>query len=94
MTTTTLRIDTDLKSRVAEVAKRAGKTAHGYMVEAITRSIEDDERYNEFQRIADERLLKMEETGEFIAWEDMRAYLLARTRRENPPKPKLRRAKP
>ncbi len=36
MSTTTIRIEDELKARVAAVAERAGKTAHACMLDAIT----------------------------------------------------------
>jgi predicted transcriptional regulator len=35
MSTTTIRLPDELKARVARAAKRAGTTAHGFIVEAI-----------------------------------------------------------
>ena len=50
MTTTTIRIDDDLKARVATAAERAGKTSHAFIVDAIAHATEDAERADEFHR--------------------------------------------
>ena len=39
MATTTLRVPEELKARVAELAERAGKTPHAFMLEAIEESV-------------------------------------------------------
>ena len=43
MTTTTIRIDDDLKARVAAAAERAGKTAHVFILDAIAQTVEQVE---------------------------------------------------
>jgi predicted DNA-binding protein len=48
VTTTTIRIDDDLKARVATAAERAGKTSHAFTVDAIAQATEDAERVDEF----------------------------------------------
>jgi hypothetical protein len=37
--TTTIRIDDELKARVAEAASRAGQTAHAFMLDAIAQTV-------------------------------------------------------
>jgi predicted transcriptional regulator len=53
MSTTTIRIDEELKSRVAVAAQRAGKTAHAFSVDAIAQTVEQAELDEAFDRIAD-----------------------------------------
>jgi predicted transcriptional regulator len=90
MVTTTIRLDEELKARVAAAAERSGKTPHAFMLEAIAESVEQDEVDAEFHRIADERWAEIQATGETVAWEDMKAWLEARVRGENPERPKPR----
>jgi len=59
MSTTTIRIDDDLKKRVAAAAERAGKTAHGFMLEAIAQTVEQAELNDEIHRVAEERWAKI-----------------------------------
>jgi predicted transcriptional regulator len=40
MTTTTIRLEDDLKARVAAAAEKAGKTAHAFILEAISQTVE------------------------------------------------------
>lgn len=90
MTTTTIRIDDDLKARIATAAERAGKTSHAFMVDAIARATEDEERAGEFQGVAGERWKKFLKTGQAISWEEGRVYLEARVRGEKPVRPRPR----
>lgn len=92
MSTTTVRIDDELKARVAAAAERAGKTTHGFILDAIAQATEDAERNDEFHRIADERWAKYLKTGESFPWKEARAYLQARARGEKLPRPRARKA--
>jgi len=52
MTTTTIRIEDDLKARVAAAAERAGKTAHAFILDAIAQTVEQAELDHECHRVA------------------------------------------
>jgi predicted transcriptional regulator len=94
MSTTTIRIGDDLKARIAAAAERAGKSVHGFILDAIAQTVEQAELDAELHRIADERWAKVLATGRTVAWDDAKAYLEARARGERPRKPvarKLRR---
>jgi predicted transcriptional regulator len=90
MTTTTIRIEEDLKDRVAAAAARAGKSAHAFILDAIAQTVEQVELDEEFHRVADERWAKVLATGKTVPWDDAKAYLEARARGERPRKPVAR----
>jgi len=90
MSTTTIRIDDALKARVAAAAERSGKTSHGFILDAISQTVEQVELSDDFHRVADERWENILATGKTIPWDEMRAYLAARTRGERPRKPQAR----
>ena len=90
MSTTTIRIDDDLKSRVAAAAERTGKTAHAFILDAIAQTVDQLEQDDDFHRIADERWAKVLATGKTVPWEEAKAYLSARSRGERPAKPAAR----
>ena len=90
MSTTTIRIEDDLKARVAVAAERAGKTAHAFIVEAIRQTVEQAELDDEFHRIADGRWAKLLSTGKTVAWDDAKAYLEARALGQRVRKPTAR----
>ena len=90
MATTTIRIDDTLKARVAAAAERSGKTAHSFILDAISQTVEQTELNDDFHRVADERWEKVLATGKTVPWDDMRTYLAARARGERPKKPQSR----
>lgn len=90
MTTTTIRIDDDLKARVAAAAERAGKTAHAFILDAIAQTVDQAELDEELHRVADARWAGVLATGKTVAWDDAKAYLAARARGERPRKPLAR----
>ena len=84
MPTTTIRIEDDLKARVAAAAQRGGKTAHAFILDAITQTVEQVELDEAFHRVADERWAKVLATGKTVPWDDAKAWLEARSRGERP----------
>lgn len=88
--TTTIRIEEDLKARVAAAAERAGKTAHAFILDAIAQTVEQVELDEEFHRIADERWAKLMATGKTVPWDHAKAYLEARARGNRLRKPAAR----
>jgi predicted transcriptional regulator len=90
LATTTIRIDDELKARVVAAAKRAGKTAHAFIVDSIAQTVEQGELDEAFHRVADERWAKVLATGKTVPWDDAKAWLEARSRGERPRKPATR----
>ena len=90
MSTTTIRIEDELKARVAVAAERAGKTAHAFILEAIEQTVDQVEQDEAFHRLADERWAHLLDTGQTVPWGEARAYLEARARGEKPSKPAAR----
>ena len=93
MSTTTIRLDEELKARVSGAAERAGTTAHAFILEAIEETVERVEEEEEFHRLADQRWAKLLETGRTVSWDEVRNYVSARARGERPRKPSARKAK-
>ena len=90
MSTTTIRIDDELKARVAAAAQRAGKTPHGFIIDAIAQTVELAELNDDFHRVADERWTKVLASGKTVSWDEMRSYLAAKSRGNSPARPKPR----
>jgi predicted transcriptional regulator len=80
VSTTTIRIEDELKARVAALAEREGKTPHAFIVEAIARQVEQAELDDAFHRVADARWAKVLASGKTVPWDKARAYLEARAR--------------
>jgi predicted transcriptional regulator len=90
MSTTTIRLEEDLKARVSVAAERAGKTAHAFILDAIAQTVEQAEVDDAFHRVADERWAHILETGQTVPWNDAKSWLEARSRGERPRKPEAR----
>lgn len=90
MSTTTIRLPNELKARVAEAAKRAGTTAHGYILEAIAEKAAQDERRAGFEAEAEGRYARIIASGESVPWDDMRNYLKAKVAGKDVSLPKSR----
>lgn len=87
MSTTTIRIEDDLKTRVAAAAEQMGKTAHAFILDALAQTVEQVELDAAFHALADERWANIRATGRTVAWDDAKAYLAARAGGERPRKP-------
>ena len=74
-TTTTIRLPDDLKARIASAAERAGKTTHGFMLDAIAEKTALEEQRADFDAEADARFAKIVKSGKTIPWSDMRHYV-------------------
>ena len=92
--TTTIRIEDELKERVTAAAAAAGKSAHAFILDAITESVERAEEDAAFHRLADERWAEFGRTGMAVPWEDVKAWLEAVARGEEPAWPESRRVMP
>ena len=78
MSTTTIRLPDDLKARIAVAARRAGTTAHGFILEAIAEKADQAERLADFDAVAEARYAGIVASGKTIPWHEMRDYLKAR----------------
>jgi predicted transcriptional regulator len=87
MSTTTIRIEDALKARLTTAAERAGKTAHAFILDAISETIERAELDDEFHRIADERWARVLATGKTVRWDRAKGYLEARSRTQRTRRP-------
>jgi len=90
MSTTTIRLPEDLKTRVAAAAKRSGTTAHSFILDAIAEKAEQEERRADFNDIAEQRYARIVASGKTIAWSEMRNYLEHRLAGKTPKRPVAR----
>lgn len=90
MPTTTIRLDDTMKERIAAAADHAGKSAHAFILDAISQTVEQVEIDSEFNEIADERWKAILASGKTVSWEDAKAYLTARSRGESQNRPLAR----
>jgi len=90
MSTTTIRLPEELKSRIETRAAARGATAHAFMLEAIAEAADRLELEQDFAAEAERRLQDMQRTGEYLTVDDLRAYAMALARGESPARPKPR----
>ena len=90
MSTTTIRLEDELKTRINAAAAQAGKTAHAFILDAIAQTVEQVEQDNAFHDLADERWARIRTTSQTVAWDDAKAYLAARAEGGRPRKPAAR----
>jgi len=60
------------------VSCAAGKSAHGFIVEAIAEKAELEDRRADFHGSAEQRLARIAGTGQTIPWQALQTYLRAR----------------
>jgi predicted transcriptional regulator len=86
---TTLKLPSELKSRVTALAKQTGRTPHGLMIEALERQVAHEERMRAFVQEALEADEEIDRTGEAYAAKDVHDWLmrLAVDRKARRPKP-------
>ena len=94
MSTTTIRLPSDLKERVARAAERAGKSSHALILDAIAERVADEERRNDFHDTAERRYAEIAASGETIPWREMRAYLRDRLEGKTTTRPAPRKLAP
>ena len=83
-------MEDDLKARVAAAAQYAGKTAHAFILDVISQTVEQVELDRAFAEVADRRWAAIEAGGKSVPWEDAKGYLAARANGESARKPAAR----
>ena len=78
MSTTTIRLPVELKTRIANAAQRAGVSSHNFILQALAERIEQEERRADFEVLAETRYARILTDGETIPWQEMRSYLQQR----------------
>lgn len=85
---TTLKLPTQLKSRIARLAKQSGTTPHAFMVEALERQATREEAVAAFVKEAIAARKEIEDGGQVYAAEDVHAWMQRLARGEKPARPK------
>lgn len=91
MSTTTIRLSKELKDKVVRAAERAGKTPHGFILEAIAEKAELEDRRADFVETAEQRYARIAASGKTVTWSEMRKYLERRISGSQVGRPKPRR---
>ena len=86
--TTTLELPEQLKTRIVKLAKKAGKTPHAMMLDALELHVQREENVGSFVREARETDRAIDEGEEVYAADDVHAWMERLARGENPARPK------
>ena len=86
--TTSVKLPPELKERVAELARKTGRTPHSLIVEAVERHTFYEERMQEFIEEALAAADEIDATGEVYTLEEVSAWMEKRLRGEKAPRPK------
>lgn len=87
--TTTVKLPPKLKARVTALARKTGRSAHSFIVEAVERHTQREERVYDFVKEALAADADIERTGEVYRAEDVHAWLERLAKGEKPSRPKL-----
>lgn len=90
MSTTTIRLEEQLKARIAQAAARAGKSPHAFILDALANTVEHDEIDAELHRAAEERWANIQRTGATVPWSEAKAYIKARAAGKKAARPAAR----
>jgi len=90
MSTTTIRLDDELKQRLAAAAERSGKSPHAFIVEAIEQTVTQAEAAEAFETLADTRWARLLKTGKSVPFDAAKNYLDSRAKGEKVTRPSSR----
>ena len=80
MSTTTLRIEPELRQRITQLAHAMNQTPHSFMLEALAEKTDEAEWKLSMQREAKQRDTALQAGEPGVAWHEMRTYLRGRLR--------------
>jgi predicted transcriptional regulator len=86
--TTTVKLPPKLKARVTALARKTGRSAHSFIVEAVERHTRREERVYDFVKEALAADADIGRTGEVFRAEDVHAWLERLAKGEKPSRPK------
>ena len=89
---TTLKLPTALKTRIAKLARKSGRAPHAVMVDALERQILRDERMAAFVKEALDEDRAIDEGAAVYRAQDVNTWLARLARGEKPARPRPCRA--
>jgi predicted transcriptional regulator len=86
--TTSVKLPPKLKARITALARKSGRSAHSFIVEAVERHAEREERLQTFVKEALAADADIERTGKMYRAEDVHAWLERLAKGQKPSRPK------
>ena len=90
MSTTSLKLPEELKSRIVQMAEKSDRSPHALMLEILEQGVTAQEMRREFVESALKAEKEFDRTREGYALDDVMAYFDAKIKGLKPAKPKLR----
>ena len=87
---TSIKLPAALKMQIDQTARKAGLSAHAYMVKTLSDAAERARLREQFTQDSQQALREVQDTGLSYEFDDVREYFAARARGENPPPPPLK----
>lgn len=87
---TSIKLPASVKAQIDESARKAGVSAHAFMVKTLADASERSRLQEQFHQDSMDALRDMEETGLAYAWDDVKIYLKARALDRNTPRPPMK----
>ncbi|AEG94794.1 CopG family ribbon-helix-helix protein [Ramlibacter tataouinensis] len=93
MSTATLRLDDQLRERIARIASATDQTPHSFMVQALAEKVDEAEWKLAMQQEADRRHQALQAGEPGVEWHEMRTWVQQRLKEEQAKRraPKARR---
>ena len=86
---TSIKLPASVKAQIDESARKAGISAHAFMVKTLADASERARLQEQFHNDSMDALRNMEATGLGYALEDVKVYLKARALDRNTPRPPM-----
>jgi predicted transcriptional regulator len=86
--TTSVKLPPKLKARVSALARKSGRSAHSFIIEAVERHAEHEERVQSFVKEALAAEADIESTGEVYRAADVHTWLERLAKGQKPARPK------
>lgn len=74
-TSTSIKLDDDLKARIQRLAEAKDRTSHWIMREAIEEYVDRQEKREKFMRDAQESWEEYQRTGRHLTWDEVSGWL-------------------
>jgi predicted transcriptional regulator len=94
MSTTTIRLTPELRSRLDTLAAGAGLSTHAFMLETLSSTALQMEQQQAFDAEAERRWRRFQRTREVISLDDLSAYASGLLAGKKPPRPKASKLPP
>ena len=87
MVPTSLKLPAALKAQIDDIARKAGVSAHAFMVKTLSDAAERSRQREQFTQDSLAALREVEETGLSYDWDEVKTYLKARSADRSTPRP-------